>query len=67
MKLPTLFLLSGLDNSTLREHIIHRCYRRIPETQCHVGVGVEPSLSQKVHTDELHFRALLTQTGTEVG
>jgi hypothetical protein len=67
VKLPTLFLLSGLDNSTLREHIIHRCYRRIPETQYHVGVGVEPSLSSKVHTHELHFRALLTQTGTEVG
>jgi hypothetical protein len=31
-----------------------------------VGVGVEPSLSSKVHTHELHFRALLTQTGTEV-
>jgi len=42
VKLPTLFLLSGLDNSTLREHIIHRSYRRIPESQDHVGVDGEP-------------------------
>ena len=67
MKLPTLSLLSGLDDPTLRESILHRSYRRIPESQYHVGVGGEPALNPKIHTHELHLRALLTQTGAEVG
>ena len=69
MKLPTLLLHLGLDDPTHKgAYYPSLLPRLIPESQYHVGVGVEPSLSPKIHTHELHLRALLTQkTGAEVG